>query len=620
VPEIRPPSAKKNTGSSGDLAQDTGRLSMIKDLIDLESLLGRYDAAKILVGPVLRLSRSSSSRYVFIAGKGTKVYHSIRLGSVVVEWNAQQQRDTIVEKLRGRFAEVSTFDNFIPMAHSAHRFWPNAETIDVLRVLTGEAKLQTANSDSNNDNNATDNVRSAAVVGQSDSFVMSDSFLLGDCAVDGESFPLVPFKLNASSETGERLPNVSESSELGNGSTPQSSTAADALNAALSIDCRPLCEDTGSSIGDSLDAGSSVENATKLPGEDSEIGDAQKRSITDSLAELARLRLEDTGTLASSTESAVRPAAEAPQLSVKGARHWAATALQVAMVGGVAGLLISMVYLGGQRVSDQAMPAWVRAPFVAANDAVQALVARTMAAANRVVQAVEPMPRVEPARANQIAKAADAMRAPASSLSSQPTAARATGLPSLTPQVASPHLTASPDDSASLPTRVASADADAASGAQTGSLPVTGAVAALPLMAPDVAGPDADAVPVSTPARSSLGEVLGAPAATQPAEASPAAVRLTADAITTLVDRATEFLNNGDFASARPLLRRAAEAGNATAALMMGRTFDPLLMHEVGAVGIAPDITQARLWYERAAALGSDTAAQRLAALIQAHQ
>jgi hypothetical protein len=605
---------------------------MINDLIDLESLLGRYEAAKILVGPVLRLSGGSISRYFFIAGNGSKIYHSIGLGAVVGEWNAQQQRADIVEKLRGRFAEVITFDNFIAMAHSAHRFWPNAETIGVLRVLTREAKspaVQPANSDSTTDNNgSSDNVRSAAAVGQGDNFVMGDSFLLGDCAVDRQSFPLVPFELNSSSETGARLPNDTESSELGNGSTPQRSIAVDALNAALSIENHTKLsgEDSRSSaplsgndskrfLAEALNAALSID--WRSPCEDSESGDAQKRSLTDSLAELARLRVEDTGTLASSTESAVRPAAEAPQLSLKGTRHLAATALQVAIVGGVAGLVISMVYLGSQRVSDQAMPAWVRAPFVAANDAAQALVAGTLAAANRVVQAVAPVPRVEAARANQIAKAAEPMRAPASptSPSSQPTAARASatavsGLPSLTPQVASPHITASPDDSPSLPPRVVSADAD----------PAAASRAQKPLMAPGVASPDANAVPVSTPR--SPGEVLGAPAATQPADASasPAAVRFTADAITTLVDRAKKFLNNGDFASARPLLRRAAEAGNATAALMMGRTFDPLLMHEVGAVGIAPDIPQARLWYERAAELGSDIAAQRLAALIQTHQ
>lgn len=84
-----------------------------------------------------------------------------------------------------------------------------------------------------------------------------------------------------------------------------------------------------------------------------------------------------------------------------------------------------------------------------------------------------------------------------------------------------------------------------------------------------------------------------------------------------LVSRADDFLNNDDFASARLLLRRAAEAGDAKAALMLGATFDPLVLHERHAVGIASDIAQARQWYERAAKLGSNVAAERLTKLSQ---
>jgi TPR repeat protein len=76
-----------------------------------------------------------------------------------------------------------------------------------------------------------------------------------------------------------------------------------------------------------------------------------------------------------------------------------------------------------------------------------------------------------------------------------------------------------------------------------------------------------------------------------------------------------DFLKNGDFASARLLLRQAAEAGSADATLMFGETFDPLVMHELGAIGISPDIAQASQWHEKAAKLGSDVATRRLAKL-----
>ena len=84
-----------------------------------------------------------------------------------------------------------------------------------------------------------------------------------------------------------------------------------------------------------------------------------------------------------------------------------------------------------------------------------------------------------------------------------------------------------------------------------------------------------------------------------------------------LMSRAEALVKNGDFASARLLLRRAADAGSASAALMLGATFDPRMIHELGPMGIEPDIAQARQWYEKAAELGSDVAAQRLTRLTQ---
>ena len=79
-------------------------------------------------------------------------------------------------------------------------------------------------------------------------------------------------------------------------------------------------------------------------------------------------------------------------------------------------------------------------------------------------------------------------------------------------------------------------------------------------------------------------------------------------------------LTSGDYASARPLLQRAAEAGSASAALMLGATFDPLVVHPIGGTGIKPDTALARQWYEKAVELGSDAASQRLAKLPQTGQ
>jgi hypothetical protein len=90
--------------------------------------------------------------------------------------------------------------------------------------------------------------------------------------------------------------------------------------------------------------------------------------------------------------------------------------------------------------------------------------------------------------------------------------------------------------------------------------------------------------------------------------------------ISALIKLGQDLLKNGDFSSARLLLKRAAEAGSAGAALSLGETFDPLLIQRLGAIGVQPDATRAHEWYKRAAQLGSDAALQRLAKLAQAPQ
>jgi len=111
-------------------------------------------------------------------------------------------------------------------------------------------------------------------------------------------------------------------------------------------------------------------------------------------------------------------------------------------------------------------------------------------------------------------------------------------------------------------------------------------------------------------------------ARTQPASEGPQSPpaenpvrRLDDDEIARLVRLGMDSLKSGDLSSARPLLQRAAEAGNANAALMLGATFDPIAMKQLGVVGVRSDIARARRWYERAEQLGSDTAAQELAKL-----
>jgi hypothetical protein len=130
--------------------------------------------------------------------------------------------------------------------------------------------------------------------------------------------------------------------------------------------------------------------------------------------------------------------------------------------------------------------------------------------------------------------------------------------------------------------------------------------------------------------QSEIATVMAGPVADaiMPATASPSTgprlERTTAqpdeEEISALIKLAQGFLSNRDISSARLLLRRAAEAGSAAAALSLGETFDPLVIRQLHAIGVQPDPAKAREWYERAAQLGSDAASQHLAKLAQSPQ
>jgi hypothetical protein len=93
---------------------------------------------------------------------------------------------------------------------------------------------------------------------------------------------------------------------------------------------------------------------------------------------------------------------------------------------------------------------------------------------------------------------------------------------------------------------------------------------------------------------------------------------LDAEELATLMRRGEEYLKTGDIAAARLILRRAANAGHAQAALALGATFDPVILAELGVLGFPPDPAQARSWYDKAARLGLDEAQRRLERLARA--
>ena len=98
-------------------------------------------------------------------------------------------------------------------------------------------------------------------------------------------------------------------------------------------------------------------------------------------------------------------------------------------------------------------------------------------------------------------------------------------------------------------------------------------------------------------------------------EAAQAARRMDPDELAALLKRAKSLLAIGDITSARLLLERAADAQEADAALMLAGTYDPQVLGTQDMRSITPDPIAARLWYQKAAELGSSDARRRLSQL-----
>jgi hypothetical protein len=85
--------------------------------------------------------------------------------------------------------------------------------------------------------------------------------------------------------------------------------------------------------------------------------------------------------------------------------------------------------------------------------------------------------------------------------------------------------------------------------------------------------------------------------------------------IATLLRRGDQLIASGDLAAARLVLQRAAEAGDARAALALAGTYDPAVLERLEVHGFASNIAMARAWYEKAQQFGSADAPRRLEVL-----
>jgi hypothetical protein len=78
------------------------------------------------------------------------------------------------------------------------------------------------------------------------------------------------------------------------------------------------------------------------------------------------------------------------------------------------------------------------------------------------------------------------------------------------------------------------------------------------------------------------------------------------------LERGTRLLRAGDVAAARLAFSHLAEQGSGRGALAMGMTFDPNQPSSRVVAGIDPDVKRARFWYQRALALGNESAREQL--------
>jgi hypothetical protein len=112
------------------------------------------------------------------------------------------------------------------------------------------------------------------------------------------------------------------------------------------------------------------------------------------------------------------------------------------------------------------------------------------------------------------------------------------------------------------------------------------------------------------PAEQALGGLL------IPAKSEPR--RYNASEIAAMMRSGAQLMANGDVSGARLMYLRLAEEGEALAALALAETYDPPVLRKSKIRGaITPNVALARSWYEKAKALGSPVAAERLERLAR---
>ena len=100
----------------------------------------------------------------------------------------------------------------------------------------------------------------------------------------------------------------------------------------------------------------------------------------------------------------------------------------------------------------------------------------------------------------------------------------------------------------------------------------------------------------------------------------PPATAAASAEMTLMLQRGDQLFATGDIVSARQFYERAATSGNAAALCGVGKSFDPLVLRDIGVLGLVGDAATAILWYGKAAEAGSEEASLRLKQLAAAHR
>jgi Peptidase C39 family len=195
------------------------------------------------------------------------------------------------------------------------------------------------------------------------------------------------------------------------------------------------------------------------------------------------------------------------------------------------------------------------------------------------IRAKEETPEVPRSTAEATARSLEPVAAASAPARPMPPVAPSAAMPALSESIGRPAAAVAQETAAPAPEPTSSAS---------------------PAQAEPPAGPAVAAAPAA-PIPSY--EVSTAAPSTDPI--SSAEPRLSAPEIATLLARGDVLFGTGDLAAARTFYERAADAGDAQAAVRLGETYDPSFLDRAHLRGVRGNVVTALAWYRRARDLGA---------------